>query len=121
MSSCTYNADQTGLFYAKSPKYLYVNPQENKWYKGYTKMKDKTIFTEMVCNAADGNWVPIALISKFKEPSFFELLRGEPTPITYKDQYNAWFEKINYCSVDQQCILAEPSDLEWRSKYNSTS
>ena len=78
MSSCTYNADQTGLFYAKSPKYLYVNPQENKWYKGYKKMKYKTIFTEMVCNAADGNRVPIALISKFKEPNFFNYYEENP-------------------------------------------
>ena len=46
-----------------------------------------------LCIAADNHRVPITLIGKPKNPVCFELLQEENTPIPYKDQYNAWFDK----------------------------
>ena len=71
MYPCTYNEDQTGLFYAKLPNYLYVKSQQNKGYKGSKQIKDNNRVMSMVCTAADGNRVPIVLIGKPKSPFCF--------------------------------------------------
>ena len=39
--SCLYNADQTGIFYQKFTKKLYVQKSKNKKYAGMKWMKEK--------------------------------------------------------------------------------
>ena len=56
-------------------------------------MKDKTRVTAMVCTAADGYCCPLAIIGKSKRPVCFDLLCGSKTPLLYKEQSNAWFDR----------------------------
>jgi hypothetical protein len=57
-------------------------------------MKDKTRITAMIWTAADGFWLPVAIIVKAKKPKCFDLLQlGHSTPLPYKNQKNAWFDK----------------------------
>jgi len=89
-----YNADQTGFFYQKLPNCMYVQKNKRKDFKGTKQMKDKTRVTAMVCTAADGFRVPVAIIGKAKRPQCFDLLQpGHSTPLPYKNQKNAWFDK----------------------------
>ena len=91
---CLYNADQTGMFYQKLPNSIYVQKKNKKNFKGTKQMTDKTRVTLMICTAADGFKVPIALIGKSKKPTCFELIQpGKRTPLPYKHQKNAWFDK----------------------------
>ena len=72
-----YNADQTGLFYQKMPTRIYVSEENKKSYAGTKQMKDKTRVTLMVCTAADGTKVPLAMIGKSKRPKCFRLTNRE--------------------------------------------
>ena len=90
---CMYNADQTGLFYQKLPNSLYVQKKNKKKFKGTKQMKDKTCVTGMTCTAAaDGFQLLVAIIGKAKQPVCFGLL-DHSTPLPYKNQKNAWFDK----------------------------
>ena len=83
--SCRYNDDQTGIFYQKLPKLLYVQKTNKSNFKGTKYMKDKTHAAGMICNTADGFKLPIALIGKAKNPTCFQLLDpGVETPLPYK-------------------------------------
>ena len=74
--ACLYNADQTGLFYQKLPNSTYV--------KGCKQMTDKSRLTLMVCTAADGKKMPLAIVGKPKRPKCFEL---GPLPYRYCNEY----------------------------------
>ena len=87
-----YNADQSGLFYQKLPNSTYVKKSKTKDIKGTKGMKDKTRLTMMICTAASGSRLPIAIVGKPKKPKCFELKRGK-LPLPYTDQKNAWFTK----------------------------
>ena len=69
-----YNNDKTGIFYQKLPNSLYVQKKNKSNFKGTKKMKDKTRATAMVCTAADGFKLPIALIGKASNQTCFQLL-----------------------------------------------
>ena len=58
---CLYNADQTGLYYQKLPNALYVRKDEKKKARGTKQMKDTTRVTLMVCTAANGDKIPLAM------------------------------------------------------------
>ena len=91
---CVYNADQTGLFFQKLPNSLYVHKDNKKKYTGTKKMKDKARITLMVCTAADGSKLPLALVGKPKKPRCFNLLSNPSSPpIAYTSQRNAWFDR----------------------------
>lgn len=73
--SCLYNADhQTGLFYQKLPNALYVQKNNKKFFKGTKQMKDKTRVTTMICTAADGTRVPIAILGRRRNLHVFNCL-----------------------------------------------
>ena len=92
--SCMYNADQTGFFYQKLPNSMYVQTDKRKQFKGTKQMKDKTRVTAMICTAADGFRLPVAIIGKAKKPVCFDLLQASQlTPLPYTHQKNAWFDK----------------------------
>jgi len=47
----------------------------------------------MVCVSAVGKKVPLAIVGVAKKPMCFTLCRGDPPPIKYTNQANAWFDK----------------------------
>lgn len=116
---CIYNADQTGLFYQKMPNRLYVEASKKKSYAGTKQMKDKTRVTLMVCTAADGTKVPLAMIGKSKTPVCFTLCENGKPPMAYMNQQNAWFDQnitlwwINkvFCKHHEQKHGSEPCIL----------
>ena len=89
--SCLYNADQTGLFYAKLPNRMFVKKGTEKQYAGTKAMKSKDRATLMVCTNAAGEKVPLAIVGKSKKPKCFSLCEKIPPP--YSNQKNAWFDK----------------------------
>ena len=80
--ACVYNADQTGMFYAKLPNSLYVDKNNKNDYKGTKQMKDKSRMTEMIATAADGSLSPVAIVGKQKKQLIW---RDEETPLPYKN------------------------------------
>jgi hypothetical protein len=73
---------------------MYVQKDNKKQFKGTKQMKDKARVTAMICTAADGFRLPVAIIGKAKKPVCFGLLQpGHSTPLPYKHQKNAWFDK----------------------------
>jgi DDE superfamily endonuclease/Tc5 transposase DNA-binding domain len=88
-----YNADQTGLFYQKLPNKIYVDKDNKKSYAGAKQMKDKTRVTLMVCTAANGSKVPLAVVGAAKKPLCFNLLENGKPPLAYTSQEKAWFNK----------------------------
>ena len=85
-----YNADQTGIFYQKLQNLMYVQKDNKKQFKGMKQMKDKACVMGMICTAADGFRLPVAIIGKAKKPVCFGLLQpGHSTPLPYKHQKNA--------------------------------
>ena len=62
--SRVYNGDQTGLYYQKLPNRMYVDKDTKHTHAGVKQMKDKTRVTLMVCTAADGSKVPLAVVGK---------------------------------------------------------
>ena len=86
-----YNADQTGLYYQKLPNRIYLNKDYKKDCKGAKQMKDKTMITLMVCTAASGWKVPLAMIGKAKTPKCFTHLPRKVPPMHYQNQKNSWF------------------------------
>jgi hypothetical protein len=85
-----YNADQFGLFFQKLPNRIYIDAGQKKTIAGCKQMKDKTRITVMLCTAADGSNVPLAVVGKAKKPACFSL--GDP-PLPYHHQANAWFDR----------------------------
>ena len=81
-----YNADQTGLFHQKLPNQIYGNKIQKNNYKGANQMKDKTRITLMVCTAASGGKVPLAMIGKSKSPRCFDHLPQKVPPMAYLNQ-----------------------------------
>ena len=77
--SCLYNADQTGLVYAKLPNRMFVKKGTEKQYAGTKAMKAKDRVTLMVCNAA-GEKVLLAIVGKSKKPKCFSLCEKIPLP-----------------------------------------
>ena len=65
---CTMLIRLKGLFYQKLPNSMYVQGNNKKRFKGTKQMKDKTRATAMICTAADGTRLPIAIIGKAKKP-----------------------------------------------------
>jgi hypothetical protein len=61
-----YNADQSGLLFQKLPNCTYLYEGEKKDAKGTKRMADKSRITIMVCTAASGDQVPMAVVGKFK-------------------------------------------------------
>jgi DDE superfamily endonuclease len=88
-----YNADQTGLYYQKLPNTLYVDQKNRKNYQGAKQMKDKNRITLMLCTAANGMKVPLAVVGKAKMPVCFSLCENSKPPIAYTSQSNAWFDR----------------------------
>ena len=67
-----YNVEQTGLFYQKHPNSLYIDKKQNKAFSGTKAMKDKTHVTVMAWFAADGHILPLSLVRKNQETTFFK-------------------------------------------------
>ena len=88
-----FNADQTGLFYAKLPNGTYCNAAERDSFRGVKRMKDKTRVTIMVCTSALGEKVPLSIVGKSKRPECFSLCVNNTPPMAYNNQSNAWFDK----------------------------
>jgi hypothetical protein len=86
-----YNADQTGLLFQKLPNCTYLHKDKKKDAKGTKGMADKSRITLMVCTAASGDRVPMAVVGKFKRPACFSLV--EKVPLAYTNQINAWFDQ----------------------------
>ena len=57
--ACVYNADQTGMFYAKLPNSLYVDKNNKNDYKGSKQIKDKLRVMAMISTSADGYRLPV--------------------------------------------------------------
>jgi DDE superfamily endonuclease len=57
-------------------------------------MKDKNRITVMICTAANGSKVPLAVIGKAAKPTCFRLCENEEPPIAYTHQKNSWFDKV---------------------------
>ena len=78
--SCLYNADQTGLVYAKLPNRMFVKKGTEKQYAGTKAMKAKDRVTLMVCTNAAGEKVPLAIVGKSKKPKCFTCVRRFLSP-----------------------------------------
>ena len=89
---CIYNGDQTGLYYQKLPNRVYISKDNKATVAGVKQMKDKTRITAMICTAADGSKVPLAIVGKPKKTMCFRISGDEP-PIAYTNQKNAWFDR----------------------------
>ena len=91
---CLHNADQSGLFYQKLPNSLCVDKDREKEFAGTKVMKEKTRITIMVCTAANGDKLPLAIIGKPKMPHCLKLPVDKTNPpMPYAHQSNAWFDK----------------------------
>jgi hypothetical protein len=88
---CIYNGDQTGLYYQKLPNRVYISKDNKATVAGVKQMKDKTRITAMICTAADGSKVPLAIVGKPKKTTCFRISDDEP-PIVYTNHKNAWFD-----------------------------
>jgi hypothetical protein len=87
-----FNADQTGIFFAKFPNRSYVKEEDGKERRGGKKMTDKSRITCMVATSANGELVPLAHVGKAKNPRCFNLIGG-PRPFHYCHQRRAWFDQ----------------------------
>jgi len=100
--ACLYNADQTGLYYQKLPNTMYVDIEAKKEARGCKQMKDKTRITLMICTAANGDKLPIAVVGKSACPKCF---KNKDVPLPYTNQKNSWFDKnitkwwLNNCLI----------------------
>ena len=73
---------------------MYVHKKKKKFFKETKQMKDKACIMGIMCTAADGFQFPVSIIGKAKKPVCFGLLDSrESTPLPYKDQKNARFDK----------------------------
>ena len=81
--SRVYNGDQTGLYYQKLPNRIYMDKDTKHTHAGVKQMKDKTRVTLMLCTAADGSKVPLAVVGKSKKPMCFREVRNGMPPIPY--------------------------------------
>ena len=88
-----YNADQTGLFYQKLPNTLYVDKDTKKKPGGSKQMKSKERITLMVCTAASGDKVPLAMVGKAKKPECFKMCTGHIPPMAYTHSSKGWFTR----------------------------
>jgi len=99
-----YNAEQTGFYYTKLPNRVYVSKANRNDTKGCKQMKSKDRITVMVCIAASGSKVPLAVVGRSKQPAAFkyELPQGRGPPIRYANQNDAWFgQKVTIWSIHQ--------------------
>jgi hypothetical protein len=74
-----YNAKQTGLYYTKLQNHVYISKANWNHTKGCKLMKSKDCITVMLCTAASGLKVPLAVIRKSKQPGAafkYELPQG---------------------------------------------
>ena len=86
-----YNADQTGLFYRQLPNRMFVDEDKVKSTRGVKQMKDKDRVTLMMCIAANGEKLPLAMVGKSKLPACFRMI--DKVPMDYTHQQNAWFDR----------------------------
>ena len=83
-----------GAFVARVQQYQpFVDKDKKNDYAGAKQMKDKARITLMVCTAADGTKVPLAIVGKSKNPKCFAHLPGKEPPMHYTSQKRAWFTK----------------------------
>jgi len=59
-----YNADQTGLFYNKLQKRIYIDKEEQD-YRGVKQIKSKDRVTLMVASSAAGKKIPLFMVGKY--------------------------------------------------------
>ena len=99
---CTYNMDETGLFFRQLPNRTFILQSELKGGKLYLKRlrgkkgliaKDRV--TVVACaNAPGTSRVPLAVIGTAKRPEVFKRVCTPNSKwVKYKNQKNAWFNK----------------------------
>ena len=111
--SRVYNGDQTGLFFNKMPTHVYVRKENSKTVRGCKAMKSKDRITLMVCTAANGDKIPLAIVGKSQVPQCLGKVRYknetrfifERSPIAYTSQTKAWFT--------QEITLAWVKEIFW--------
>lgn len=88
-----YNADQSGLLYAKLPNRLFVRGKEEaKKARGCKRMTDKSRLTMMLCTSAIGRKTEMCIVGKAKTPMCFSSFPNKKPPLKYTNQKNAWFD-----------------------------
>ena len=72
---------------------LYVDKGLKKKPGGSKQMKSKERITLMVCTAASGEKVPLAMVGKAKKPECFKLCKDHKPPMAYTHSSKGWFTR----------------------------